>query len=473
MDAKGATEPGPVVKARSVPSEKDPFRYYVAAVMVVACGLLLFLALLQFGQGGLAVGLPMRPTFSLGAWLAGVVFFVCIGLLAHRFRIRVGGADVSAGFLADFLSAALLGPLAGAVVASLPPIMSTGWREARSRNVFFMAAFFVMGGGTGLVYWSILGALGKSGYVLAIAGLSAGLVYFVLNFLIFAPVAWFRRRLSPRGWFDEAFGPFLPYHMFFLTLSLGLLYSFDRLGPPGFALFFLPVMGLIYAFRAFAYQRELARSLERFSLQMAASMITALDLKDNYTAQHSAAVAQYALDTASVLRMSHKQRSVAHLAGLLHDLGKISVPDEILNSHERLVAEEWLVIQGHSSAGQSVVSNMNEFEELGKIIRHHHERYDGFGYPDGVIADQIPLISRIVAVADSYSAMVSERPYSSKLRPEEAIAELKAKAGTQFDPRVVEAFLSVLRDASVEYRQADHLDFHLQFQKARFLGEID
>ena len=87
----------------------------------------------------------------------------------------------------------------------------------------------------------------------------------------------------------------MPFHLFFLTVSLGLIYSFDRLGPPGFVLFFLPVMGLVYAFRAFSHQRELARSLERFSLQMAASMITALDLKDNYTAQHSAAVAQYAI----------------------------------------------------------------------------------------------------------------------------------------------------------------------------------
>lgn len=473
MDASGATEPRAVVKTRSVPSKKDPFRYYVAAVIIVAYGFLLVLLLLQFGQSGLAVGLSMRPAFSSRAWVAGVVFFVGVGLLAHRFRIRIGGADVSAGFLADFLSAALLGPLAGAVVASLPPIMSTGWREAKSRIAFFMAAFFVMGGGTGLVYWGIQGALGKSGYALAFAGLSAGFVYFVLNFLLFAPVAWFRRGLSPRGWFAEAFGPFLPYHIFFLTLSLGLLYSFDRLGPPGFTLFFLPVVGLIYAFRAFAHQRELTRSLERFSLQMAASMISALDLKDNYTAQHSAAVAQYALDTAGVLKMSPKQRNVAHLAGLLHDLGKISVPDEILNSHERLGAAEWAVIQGHTSAGQSVVSNMNEFEELGKIIRHHHERYDGSGYPDGVMADQIPLISRVVAVADSYSAMVSDRPYSSKWQPEEAIAELRAKAGSQFDPRVVEAFLSVLEDASAEYRKADDLDFHLQFQKARFLGEFD
>lgn len=472
VDAGSTTDLGPAVGTVPAIAGRDSFRYYVAVVMVVAGAFAVGLVYLQFGPGSMPGGLTMGPSYSMAASLVGLLFFVSVGFLADRFRIKVGGADVSAGFLADFLSAALLGPLAGAVVASLPALLTGSRRGSWLRNAFFVAAFFLVGGAAGLVYWGLQGVLGRSGYAVAIAGLAAGVVYFVLNFLLYAPVAWFRRCMRPREWFAEAFGPFLPYHMFFLAVSLGLLYSFERLGPPGFVLFFLPVAGLVYTFRAFSHQRELTRSLERFSLQMAASMITALDLKDNYTAQHSAAVAQYAFDTAVSLKMSQKERSVAHLAGLLHDLGKISVPDEILNSRERLDAEEWAVVQGHASAGQSVVSNMHEFEELGQIIRHHHERYDGLGYPDGYAADRTPLISRIVAVADSYSAMVSDRPYSAKLRPEEAIAELQSKAGTQFDPQVVDAFLDVLERASVEYRRADHVDFHLQFQKARFLGDI-
>lgn len=447
------------------------FHLYIAAVAAVAALFAPVLWYLQLGLGRGVGGVRLGPGYSVTVLLAGTLLFICVSVFADRFSVNFGGAEVSAGFLADFLSAALLGPISGAVVAAAAFFVGNR-RGAWQRTLFNSTAFFLVGGTTGIVYWGIQSVFGKSGFSLVTGGLAAGGVYFVLNFLLYAPVAWFRRGLGPRVWFAEAFGPFLPFHVFFLLLSLGLIFSFERLGPPGFVLFFLPVMGLVYAFRTFAHQRELTRSLERFSLQMAASMITVLDLKDNYTAQHSAAVAQYALDTAAALKMSQRERSVAHLAGLLHDLGKISVPDEILNSRERLGAEEWAVIQGHASAGQSVVSNMHEFEELGKIIRHHHERYDGLGYPDGVTADRIPLISRIVAVADSYSAMVSERPYSAKLRPEEAIAELQSKAGTQFDPRVVNAFLDVLQGASVEYRRADQLDFHLQFQKARFLGEI-
>lgn len=440
---------------------------YVAATAVCA---VLFVAGLFYAQLSWDI-LPRLTFLAPGYSLPGLLFFLTIGALADRFLVRASdGAEISAGFLADFLSAALLGPLVGAAVAAAPFLLPNR-RTEPMRAVFDASAFVLVGGSTGLIYWLFQSLLSGKGIAIIVGGLAAGTVYFLVNSLIYYPLLRMRRGLGLREWFDEGLRPFLPFHMFFLMVSLILIYSFDRLGPSGFVLFFLPVVGLVYAFRAFSHQRDLARSLERFSLQIAASMITALDLKDNYTAHHSAAVAQYARDTAAALRMSQKECRVAHLAGLLHDLGKISVPDEILNSRERLGKHEWSVIQGHASAGQSIVSNMNEFEELGKIIRHHHEWYDGSGYPDGLVAEDIPLISRIVTAADSYSAMVSDRPYSIKRSPEEAIAELESAAGSQFDPRVVAAFLNVLQGETADYRKADKLDFRLQFQKARFLGE--
>jgi len=446
----------------------EPLHVYVA--FVVAAGACFGLALIYI-QGRWSV-LPAVSLFAPRQSLGGFAFFLLVGYFADRFRVRIGGGvEVSASFLADFLSAALLGPLVGALVASAG-IVASHERGQALRTGFGATSFFITGGVTGLVYWGCYSVLGVTGVALALAGLAAGSVYFLLNYALYAPVMWWRRGLGLRQWFREGFAPFLPFHLFFLLLSLGLIYSFDRVGPWGFGLFFLPVLGLIYAFRTFSNQRELARSLERFSLQIAASMITALDLKDNYTAQHSAAVAQYSFDTAVALGLSEKSRSVAHLAGLLHDLGKISVPDEILNSREPLGDEEWTVIQGHTGAGQNIVSNMNEFEELGRIIRHHHEHYDGRGYPDGLAGDNIPMISRIVAVADAYSAMVSDRPYRDMRSPESAIAELRDQSGIQFDPRIVAAFMTVLEGSTHEYRKADQLDFRLQFQKVRFLAEI-
>ena len=243
--------------------------------------------------------LPPMSAFGPNYTLPGFALFLMIGVLADHYRVRVAeGSEISAGFLADFLSAALLGPLPGALVAAGAFLI--GNRKVQwLRTIFNTFAFVIVGGTTGVVYWLVEAWLGHSAPTILLGGLLAGCTYFVGNFLLFYPVMHLRTGIGFSQMFDEGFRPFLPFHMFFLALSLGLIYSFDQMGPPGFALFFLPVVGLVYAFRTYSHQRELARSLERFSLQIAASMITALDLKDNYTAQHSAAVAQYARDTAS------------------------------------------------------------------------------------------------------------------------------------------------------------------------------
>lgn len=203
-------------------------------------------------------------------------------------------------------------------------------------------------------------------------------------------------------------------------------------------------------------------------MQIAASMITALDLKDNYTAQHSAAVAQYSYDIAVSMGLGKREQNLAHLAGLLHDLGKISVPDEILSKRQALADDEWSVVMGHSAAGQKILSNMNEFEELSQVVLYHHEHFDGTGYPNGIQGERIPTLSRIVSVADCYSAMISDRPYRARLSPAVAIAELVSQSGSQFDSEVVLHFLSLLNAGDEDYRLAQHIDFHVQFQKVRF-----
>ncbi len=418
-------------------------------------------------------GLPRFTLLAPNYTAVGLLFFAGVGVFASRNRIQIGqGMDVSAAFLPEFLSAALFGPLVGALVAVAGVLSEHEKGRALSRTVFASAAFALIGGGTGLLYWWLKLAWGGGGLGLAGAGVVAGLAYQVLNYVVWIPIAWLRRGVGPREWFDEGFRPFLPFHAFFLALSLGLLFSFQDKGVLGFAFAFLPVLGLIYAFRTFANQREQARSLERFSFQIAVSMITALDLKDNYTARHSAAVAQYSFDTAEELGLPPNRCNLAHLAGLLHDLGKISVPDGLLNSRERLDQDEWEVVRGHAVAGHKIVSNMTEFEELGRVILHHHERYDGTGYPQGLAGEQVPLLSRIVAVADSYSAMVSVRPYRSMRDSADAMEELRQGRGGQFDPVVAGAFLDILERSSVEYRTAEQADFQLQFQKAHFLADI-
>jgi putative nucleotidyltransferase with HDIG domain len=436
-------------------------RLYVFLVFAVALG---FLGLLIYLQ----ITWTTLPQFSI--W--GALLFAALGLFADRYTIRIGnGFEVSASFIADFLGAAILGPLVGALVASASAL-GQHKRGEGARTLFYISAFVICGGVTGLVFWVVVGRLGVSGWVLAFGGIAAGLLYHLLNWLLFSPIAWLRRGIGPAELFQEAFQPFLPYHLFFLFISLGLVYLYRASGPPVFALFLLPVVGLVWAFRSFSHERDLSRRLERFSLEMAAGMITALDLKDNYTAQHSAAVAQYSFDIARAMKLSSRECNLAHLAGLLHDLGKISVPDDVLNCPTKLDADQWDLVQGHSVAGQKILGNMNEFKELATIVLYHHERYDGGGYPDRVSGEGIPLLSRIVSVADSYSAMISDRPYRARLPWETAKREIIEKSGQQFDPMVAGRFIEVLETHDDHYRRADQVDFHVQFQKVRFLRDL-
>lgn len=442
-------------------------------VVFIALGAVTMLLALALFRDHWVTAIP----FSFWGTLWGTLFFIAAGAFADRFRVRVGErVEVSASFLPDFLASVILGPLAGAIVSGAA-VVSWWQRGQLLRNLAHFSIFVLSGGTCGLVYLAVGGLFTAqggeiAGVGLAVGGIAAGIAYQVVDYALFVPIAWLRRGLGPAAYFKEAIQPFLLFQIFFLMLSLGLAYSFQHSGAFGFALFFLPVFGLIYAFRIYAREMELAKRLERFSLQIAASMITALDLKDNYTAQHSASVAQYSFDIARELGLSRRERNLAHLAGLLHDLGKISVPDEVLGSEEKLTAEQWEVIKYHSTAGHKILSDMSEFEELALVVLHHHERFDGHGYPDGLAAAAIPLLSRIVTVADSYSAMVSDRPYHRRKTPEDAMAELERQKGRQFDPVAVDAFVAVLRRANQEYRTAEHADFRLQFQKIRFLRDI-
>jgi HD-GYP domain-containing protein (c-di-GMP phosphodiesterase class II) len=134
------------------------------------------------------------------------------------------------------------------------------------------------------------------------------------------------------------------------------------------------------------------------------------------------------------------------VAALLHDIGKIGIPDSALNKPARLTSAEFLMVKAHPVITAQIVGKIEALAHLVPIIRHHHERWDGTGYPDGLKGDDIPLLARILAVADGFEAMTSERPYRRARSEEEALAELKKCAGSQWDPKVVEAFLQMLEE---------------------------
>jgi hypothetical protein len=451
------------------------------------------LSVLVYAQMYLPTLHPAGP-FPWGSF----VVLLAAAMVAEAYTTPIGsGAEASAGSLVFFLGFAVLGPLGGFVISVASQLL--GLRDRQwERTLCYCATMGFLSGTMSLLYWSVVrligGFTGAPAIVLAGVGLGVGILYQLMNFALVVPVMWLRRGVGPGRTWGLIIRPFLPFALFFLTMSLGLIsvyqvYLADRLvdGGPGTSLYstllvmssLLPIFGLVYAFRAYAQQRELARNNarlairnERLALQAVASQITALDLKDDYTARHSAAVAQWASDIAGAMELSNRERNLTHLASLLHDVGKIGIPDEVLKSPVRLDRVNWSLIEGHCYNGYKILKNIDELDELATVVLHHHERFDGTGYPRGLAGDRIPLASRIICVADSYSAMVSDRPYGPALSPNVAMAELEQKKGTQFDPEVVDCFLAILNVFDEAYRRGEKADFNMEVQAVRFLRDL-
>jgi diguanylate cyclase (GGDEF)-like protein len=183
---------------------------------------------------------------------------------------------------------------------------------------------------------------------------------------------------------------------------------------------------------------------QRSSFDVLTGLVEAVDTKDRYTKQHSEDVARYAVFLADQLGLGAEERQSIELAGLLHDVGKIGVPGTILRKPGPLSADEYDAIKQHPALGDAIVRDLPNVEAVKAGVRHHHERWDGTGYIDGLAGEDIPLIARIVSVADAFSAMTTTRPYRKALTVAEALHRLREASGTQLDPRLVTAFVDAI-----------------------------
>jgi HD-GYP domain-containing protein (c-di-GMP phosphodiesterase class II) len=179
------------------------------------------------------------------------------------------------------------------------------------------------------------------------------------------------------------------------------------------------------------------------------SLITALEARNAYTHGHSREVNKYALMLGEVIGLSKEELIHLSRAALLHDVGKIGIKNGILNKKGRLTEEEWKRMKEHSQKSVEIISSIPDFYHCRRAILHHHERWDGTGYPSGLKGKEIPLEARILAIADAFSAMVSARPYRPAMSYQEALLELKREAGKQFDSELVEAFVAKFKELKI------------------------
>lgn len=220
---------------------------------------------------------------------------------------------------------------------------------------------------------------------------------------------------------------------------------------------------------AYSYTKDLtqSRNLERTNenlkdminaqqLQTILAFSEAIGARDDYTRGHSERVAEYAQMIAAAMGLGDLNQLV-YVAALVHDVGKIGIPEAILNKPAKLTDAEFQRIQEHTVTGANILKRIYTFSNLVSIVRAHHERYDGKGYPDGLAGEEIPLISRIIAVADSFEAMTSDRSYRKRFSIEYALEELKRCAGSQFDPVVVEHFVEMVSSTDLDGSEMDRI----------------
>ena len=258
----------------------------------------------------------------------------------------------------------------------------------------------------------------------------------------------------------------------YVPVILLLVYAYEQISAWSLVLFLAPAIAAHRLHGLYRQQQDTTEQLrvanerlERASLSFATALVAALDARDQYTAGHSAVVAVYARDIAARLGLSRDDQQLVHLCGLVHDVGKVGLPAGLLEKPDALTLEERRHMERHSAIGERILGKVEDYTDIARVVRHHHERMDGNGYPDRLRGEEIPLLSRIIAVADAYNAMTSGRPYRDAMPSRVARFRLAQAAGSQFDTNVVAAFEAILAGASETYLSGARPDFAVEAQR--------
>jgi putative nucleotidyltransferase with HDIG domain len=372
--------------------------------------------------------------------------------------------QVSVALLPNLFAAVAYGPLAGLVAAAIS--QTSDFRRPYLRWSVYTPIRAITGAVTGVVVWTAVPeARGLSGYLLiGLAAVGANLTTdAVLNGLTILV-----RRLSFRDYL-ETLGPilFLTVPLYVPLLAL-FVYGYRVYSLWVVVAFFVPALALQRVSQLYQKQREATRRLEianerltSANLSFATALVATLDARDRYTAGHSAAVAIYARDIAKRMDLSEDEQNLVHLCGLVHDVGKIGLPAGLLEKPGALTLDERRQMEKHPEIGEQILRKVDDYDEIADVVRSHHERIDGLGYPDGSSGDDIPLLSRIIAVADAYNAMTSDRPYRDALPSRVARLRLAQAVQSQFDTSVVAAFEAILAGGDESYRMGVSEAFRL------------
>jgi putative nucleotidyltransferase with HDIG domain len=389
---------------------------------------------------------------------------------AERQSIRMGpNAEVSISSLVYVFAAVVFGPLSGAVVGAasvLPDLPRRDVPQPVLRWGAFTSIRFLVGATAGLVAGAVASATSRGFWGLFAAVAAAFIVEEVTDLSLGSVALVIRGKETALGAVSSVGTAMIASIPLYAPVVAVLAYSYETISPWSVALFAIPAVAAQRLLLLYREQRQTAEALgyanarlAKANLSFATALVATLDARDRYTAGHSAAVAIYAADVARRMGLSEHEQKLVHLCGLVHDIGKIGLPPGLLEKPGALTLEERRQMEQHSTIGERILLNVDDYSEIAAIVRHHHERVDGNGYPDGLVGDEIPLLARIIAVADAYNAMTSDRPYRDAMPSRVARLRLAQAVESQFDTAVVAAFEAVLTGADEAYRMGIRNDF--------------
>ena len=401
-----------------------------------------------------------------------VIGLAAAAAFAERSSVRLSATvDESISALPMLFAAVLFGPLAALIVASAS--MLGDFTRPYLRWGIYTSSRAITAATVGVVAIATGGLIENRPIALAVSTIIAAVVAQALD-CFFASITVYLRR---RGGVAETARLLLPVAAAAIPLYAPLVallaIGYDQLSAWATMLFFVPALAAQRLYTLYQQQRHLTEGLtganarlESANLSFAAALVATLDARDQYTAGHSAAVAVYSRDIAIRMGLDESEQQKARLCGLVHDIGKIGLPPGLLEKQGPLTLEERRVMQAHAEIGERILANVDTYGDIARVVRHHHERVDGNGYPDGLKEDETPLLSRIIAVADAYNAMTSDRPYREAMPSRVARMRLAQAVGSQFDTSVVAAFEAILATADESYRLGYRPDFDFSVRHA-------
>jgi putative nucleotidyltransferase with HDIG domain len=412
-------------------------KLYIAGVVTVSAVALLVTTLaFREHETFLSVGLGLSGEVG---FFAGFAFWTILTLLASALPVQMPRGTLVAVSVAPILAAITVGgPAVGGWVAALG---TTEIRELRGRIPWYgtlanHAGLVLPAIAAGLLMLPGSGIRADPAIQFA-ATLAGAAVFFALNATLTAALIALRTEQPFRA---VLVGDARGFSTNLLALAplawlMAKVYVLPGSGWWATLLFALPLYTTRVAYHRFVEMREMFT-------QTIGALAEAVDKRDPFTSLHSHRVKQIAVDIGREMRVSEAELEALEWGGLLHDVGKIGVPDAVLLKQERLNREERMIMNAHPVLGAQIIAPVTKLAPELPIIRHHHEWYNGSGYPDRLIGDEIPKLARILHVADAFEAMTAARPYRmTPLTPEQALAELRKFAGIQFDPAVVDAFV--------------------------------